>query len=637
MKLKHYSQWALALAFAAVSCSDELENGGSDQSIKGNGVYLTVDVKTPSSNGTVTKADGDKPTGGEEGDGYLTALENEYRVKNVTIVLYGKDGANTEDAVKNLSINDEGTRVIATAYGATKTVDSPNPWPNHEEQKATVRLNSNLLQKNTYYRILAIANYDATSLFPQGASLADCKIKTIANHKTTDIDGDEVFIMSTHVEKNQRNGSGPIEHSTVMFEGTETTEATAATGTVWVERLSARIDYTGTTYNFPVKPTGETSAIANVTLQGVAPVNVAKHPVYVFKHLTEDDNINGTLKALIDEEYTTTKKNYVIEPTTAGRNTTTINKDFDYPFQGNFVGDYKSFTDNTWETYNESTFTPTTGETSLPSFRIITYTGENTMSVNDQKHGNTTGVIFKAEYKPESLLVYDANNGNVNPETKPTDGFNTGFYRVNDKIYKTLEAAEAELIIAGTDLSSDSPLAWLRKNFTSTTTWTLPSTISFATFKAAVETAATGTKDLGYLKFLYGKLKDVETFPTSSEINWNAFMTAKSIPENSTKDNKVISSDETLTIEYYGTDHICYYPYWIRHANNGNNKEMDIMEFCIVRNNVYQLAVTDITKLGMADPFDSKDTPDEGEDEVYLKVKLYVRHWVVRQNNNIVL
>ena len=62
------------------------------------------------------------------------------------------------------------------------------------------------------------------------------------------------------------------------------------------------------------------------------------------------------------------------------------------------------------------------------------------------------------------------------------------------------------------------------------------------------------------------------------------------------------------------------------------------MEFCIVRNNVYQLEVTDIKGLGMADPFDSKLTPDEGDEEGYfLDVQLYVKDWVLRLNNNIVL
>ena len=110
------------------------------------------------------------------------------------------------------------------------------------------------------------------------------------------------------------------------------------------------------------------------------------------------------------------------------------------------------------------------------------------------------------------------------------------------------------------------------------------------------------------------------------------------IPANTTAGNKVISSTNTFPIEYFGTAHTCYYPYWIRHANDGNYKTMGIMEFCIVRNNVYRLNVTGIDGLGMADPFDSTDKPDEGEEEgYYLKVELYVHDWVVRDNGSITL
>lgn len=116
-------------------------------------------------------------------------------------------------------------------------------------------------------------------------------------------------------------------------------------------------------------------------------------------------------------------------------------------------------------------------------------------------------------------------------------------------------------------------------------------------------------------------------------------MREKGIPENTSKDTKKIQVlGDNFPIEYYGTDHICYYPYWIRHANNGNNEVMGVMEFCIVRNNVYRLSVTGVEGLGMADPFDDVNKPDEGPDEgVYLKVDLYVRDWVVRNNEGIIL
>lgn len=631
---------AAAFLLAQTACSDDLEGNGNSKKepIEGSGVYLTVNVKTPGSGRTFTKAEGDKPTGGETGDGFLSALAKENKVSGVTIVLYGKENVATEEAVKLLDINTEGTIVIASSYTSATEEGNDDKYDNHTDKKATVRLNSEYLKTNTYYRILTIANADVTNDFVPGASLADCRIKTSANHKTGTGDN-EVFIMSTHVEKNTPSGGSEEVHSIVSFTGTETTEEAAATGTVWVERLSARIDYTGSTFSFDVNSTATPSTkLATVSLEGVAPVNVAKHPVYIFKQLTESSDINGDLKALIDEKYTSaTDANYVIEPTTTGRIATTATKQFETPFAQNLVNtlSFKTFNDNTWQ--QEEAI----GQTA--AYRVITYAGENTMAANQQNHGNTTGVIFKAKYEPESLLVYNEtegeDQGKVTSENKPTDGFTTGFYRVDDKLYQELEAAEAELILSGTAEESN-PLLWLRKNFTQGT-WTLPEAITFESLKSAVGTAAT-RKDLGYLSFLSGKLSESGvTAVNASDMNWAAFLNANSeIPQNTAEDNKVIASDkgDTFTIEYFGTGHTCYYPWWIRHANNGNDTEMGIMEFCIVRNNVYRLNVTSINGLGMADPFDSVKKPDEGEEEdVYLKVELYVHDWVVRENENIAL
>ena len=76
----------------------------------------------------------------------------------------------------------------------------------------------------------------------------------------------------------------------------------------------------------------------------------------------------------------------------------------------------------------------------------------------------------------------------------------------------------------------------------------------------------------------------------------------------------------------------CYYKYWIRHMNNDNNEDMGIMEFAIVRNNVYKLTVESVSKLG--DPTDNIDpeNPDETS-KMYLEVNITILPWVVRNNN----
>lgn len=637
MKKVNLFSMVTALLLAATSCSDDIDNGGNKpgEPIDGNGVYLTVNIVTPSAGGAYTKAPGDKPTGGENGDGYLTALEKEYKVGNVTIVLYGKTGATEVGDVQNLSINDPNAIVIASSYASGSDVtSSTGSTPNHETQGATVYLNSELLKKDTYYRILAITNAgNLTGQFPAGAKLADCKIKTI-NERQNGTGADERFVMSTHQES--YNGT----YSMVKFTDEHTTKNNAAKGTAWVERLSARIDYVGNTTDFTINDAGGNLA-ATIKLLGVAPVNVATHKMNIFKHLTSGSEIDGALTALAPESYTNgTTANYVIEPTTTGR-TGAESKVFDNPFANsdvsgtnfaNFDNSFKQFDDTNWTT-ESSTLTPTDGTGSASSFRIITYAGENTMSVNDQTHGNTTGVIFKAKYDPEKLWVYNESDGKLSEAIKP---FTTGFYRVNNKLYQELEAAEAEMIFSGSD-DGTSPLAWLRKNFTSDA-WMLSTGITLEGLKAAVASAAANNKDLGYFQFLNGLLSSATDLSGAASMNWNAFMTTTGIHANNNADNQSITVNTgDFMIEYYGTSHTCYYPYWIRHANNGVDDTMGIMEFAIVRNNVYRLSVTSIETLGLANPFDSDDKKNEGEDlGYYLKVELYVHDWVVRDNEGII-
>ncbi|MDE5877594.1 MAG: Mfa1 family fimbria major subunit [Muribaculaceae bacterium] len=87
-----------------------------------------------------------------------------------------------------------------------------------------------------------------------------------------------------------------------------------------------------------------------------------------------------------------------------------------------------------------------------------------------------------------------------------------------------------------------------------------------------------------------------------------------------------------------GWGYYCYYYYWNRHNDNGNNGVMGPMEFAVVRNNVYKLAVTNLRQLGHPrqpenDPDRPKpNTPDES-DNVYMTVTAEVVPWVVRINN----
>lgn len=104
--------------------------------------------------------------------------------------------------------------------------------------------------------------------------------------------------------------------------------------------------------------------------------------------------------------------------------------------------------------------------------------------------------------------------------------------------------------------------------------------------------------------------------------------------------NAAVNSTFTIyeKVDDGGWGYYCYYFYWNRHNDNGENGVMAPMEFAVVRNNVYKLAVTRLNVLGHPripgnDPDSPKpDTPDEKSD-LYLTVSVQVIPWVVRINN----
>ena len=90
-----------------------------------------------------------------------------------------------------------------------------------------------------------------------------------------------------------------------------------------------------------------------------------------------------------------------------------------------------------------------------------------------------------------------------------------------------------------------------------------------------------------------------------------------------------------------------YYYYWNRHNDNLNPYKMGVMEFAVVRNNVYKLAVDKISRFGHPTPPDPSNPdpdpepdpdpvdPDDPDESVnyYFNVTVKVLPWTVRINN----
>ena len=95
-----------------------------------------------------------------------------------------------------------------------------------------------------------------------------------------------------------------------------------------------------------------------------------------------------------------------------------------------------------------------------------------------------------------------------------------------------------------------------------------------------------------------------------------------------------------------GKDYVYYY-YWNRHNDNLDPYNMGVMEFAVVRNNVYKLAVDKISRFGHPTPPDPSNPdpdpepdpdpvdPDDPDESVnyYFNVTVKVLPWTVRINN----
>lgn len=148
---------------------------------------------------------------------------------------------------------------------------------------------------------------------------------------------------------------------------------------------------------------------------------------------------------------------------------------------------------------------------------------------------------------------------------------------------------------------------------------------------------------------IYGDLDALEQAMQSEGVDFavkTAFNTAKNSVVDEDEDKSLLKEalvkkgGFTLFTPRDGKYYVYYY-YWNRHIDNGKEGEIGPMEFAVVRNNVYKLAVTRISRLGHPstsgdDPGDpnpiTPESPIETKD-FYIAVSCTVLDWTARVND----
>lgn len=647
---------AAVLALAFVGCShDELAGGdGTVKNDSKDAVYMNVTVQLPAGPGTrsVTGEDGGSDSGTEIG------LDHENKVHSVLLVLADKNNKFIGCAERSESLSTDASGKVTTVQSISKSVlskyyggDQGTLDADKQQINVFVFCNptstlrgvfENLAAENeTWYNEVCNVSETAKGVCDNAAIWGG------ANHEGG-------FLMSSYeisTKKFPLNFSDWDAFTSVdkPFKLTgnnpnigDNSDASIDNGNaIKVERSVARFDFKDASenkdrkYNVVKDPENENNYIMQIELQKMALVNMSKN-FYYLRRVSDNGLSDGANYKLCGIE---TSRNYVVDTDADAKKNGTI--------AGNQYADHFNFCLGHTPEGGEWAIDPVAREQWFTSrisdvlggeednddkkdenggwhekpehndYRIWRYVTENTIPGEDnQNNGITTGIVFKGK-----MLAPEGSTGTLADALKNATGIAADdpiLYVFGNEIFVRWTEVRAMAIQRG----QGNPL--YTAVFGNTT-------VTPVAYKKAEE-------ENPEVKAVYS---DDET---SADYLWDKWFNAENKPSDNLKEFKAAATKEGFTLYEsssdpdYGAGYYCYYFYWNRHNNNGNAGVMGPMEFAVVRNNVYKLAVTKINRLGHPrvtendpDPVDP-DNPDE-EGDVYLSVSVEVLPWVVRINN----
>lgn len=401
-------------------------------------------------------------------------------------------------------------------------------------------------------------------------------------------------------------------------------------GSIRVERAVARFDFKDGSEKRDRKydvvteeKDGKTVTTIQIELQKMALVNMSKH-FYYLRRVSENGLNEGSQLCGLENG-----SNYVVDTDAAEKSVDSF-ASFEFGKNFNFcLG--SSDANKAWaidEVAREQWYTQEISEViegvkdewKKKEYRIWRYVTENTIpKANNQKNGVSTGLVFKgkmiATKDASDELKRVINEATGDPNTDPI------LYVYGSHMFVSWSEVRAYAIENKAD------------HILYETVFGKDNTVEVVAEKKA------GEDGTGAVTAVYSNDK------TSPDYLWNKwYNTEHHNNENALKEFKKAATDAEFTLYQSSKDsdnnkgYFCYYYYWNRHNDNNNNGVMGPMEFAVVRNNVYKLAVTRIEQLGHPrvtendpDPVDP-DNPDEVGD-VYITLSVEVLPWTVRVNN----
>lgn len=562
----------LLMASLAAGCAQEdidtapLGGGGMSASS-----YVSLSFASQQS--TPTRSN---PTGGEQGDGQEKGQTKENEIKSAVAFFYqgsGTDGVNSDGSTKIMAV-------------ATFNVGSYTEPGNGIDRKYTTTPQQVDLDDGTY-NVLVVANPGADWWTGKSLTLADVRDHIQTAAWTVSESGYSNFVMTSAADATLTLNSNP--------------EDNPAKATVNVERMAARLDYK-TTGTYTCDDPAYSGATVEIT--GAALVNNLTAGSYIIKRVADD--VNGVPTYLGNETPDAgVQTNYVLDPWTAGK--TSANNSFTIGGEANktakdLYGEWFgniSQDPNHWAAYVQPGTEMTVG---TEKWQRIGYTLENTTAAEEAGKRYSTGVVFKAKFHPQGVANY-------------TEG--ETFFAYGTKIYASMED-----MMAGFYGSKFDDL----DNITSCATW--------GDVKQFITSTLLTNDPSGYNKYLEGLAEgkdDSETVANASSLTWGKYMLNECGYSKDENGKVVLDQNGKVTriaLQPYGTrtyeDATCYYTWWVRHSNDNDDTKKGIMEYAIVRNNIYKLTVNSVYSLG-----------GEVPEEESLIVDVYVNDWLLLDNETL--
>lgn len=495
------------------------------------------------------------PTGGETGDGDETGQDYENDITSAVAFFY--QGSGTD------GVNSKGDTPIKAAV-SFNVGSYTTPGGSIDRTYTTSPQQVDL--ENGTYNVIVVANPGTDWWTGKSLTLDDVRNHIQTAAWTASESGYSNFVMTSAADATLTLNSNP--------------KSNPATAEVNVERMAARLDYK-TTGTYTCDDPAYSGATVDIT--GAALVNNLTAGSYLLKRVADD--VNGTnLSYLGDEtaDENDVATNYVLDPWTTNKSKGLYGTWF---MSG-------SADPNWWAGYVQP------GTSVSDGWLRIGYTLENTTAAEEAGSDYSTGVVFKAKFYPKGVANYQ--NGAT-------------FFALGNRLFASME--DMMTYVYGADFSQ------------------FDNKIDACTDWAALKTFAASLLDndpSGYKSFLQGQDEAQDLAQVKESLKWKAYMLNK-CGYSASLNNNVYSvtldqNEDTSTreaLQPYGTrtyeDATCYYTWWVRHSNDNDDTKKGIMEYAIVRNNIYKLTVNSIYSLG---------GPVPGEDENII-LDVYVNDWLL--------